>query len=106
MLRNGELEELKGDKQPIGKYHDPVPFTSHSKTVQPGDLLCVFSDGYADQFGGDKGKKFKTKAFKELLTLVADKPMDEIKEFIDNSFEKWKGEYEQVDDVCVIGVRF
>ncbi|MCB9222854.1 MAG: SpoIIE family protein phosphatase [Crocinitomicaceae bacterium] len=106
LMRNGELVELKGDKQPIGKYHDPVPFTSHSKAIESGDLICIFSDGYADQFGGDKGKKFKTKAFKELLSKVADQPMEEIKTFIDNSFEEWKGEYEQVDDVCVIGVRF
>lgn len=106
LMRNGELEELKGDKQPIGQYHEATPFTSHEKNLQKGDFICIFSDGYADQFGGEKGKKFKTKAFKELLAQVSDRSMQEIQTFIDDSFEEWKGDYEQVDDVCVIGVRF
>lgn len=105
-IRNGKLEEIKGDKQPIGQYHEQTPFTSHKIVIQENDIIYIFSDGYADQFGGDKGKKFKTKAFKELLVDISNKTMTEQKAIIDQAFEKWKGDYEQVDDVCVIGINF
>jgi len=102
---SSELEEIKGDKQPIGKYSDPKPFTNHTLQLEAGDAFYIFSDGYADQFGGPKGKKLKYKPFKELLLSINDKPMEERKQIIDQHFETWKGDLEQVDDVCVIGVR-
>ncbi len=106
-----ELEELKADKQPIGKYGEPKPFTTHRINLKAGDSFYIFTDGYADQFGGvvegsGAGKKFKAATFKKLLLSIQDKSMDEQKELINSTFENWRGELEQVDDVCVIGVRF
>jgi len=105
LIRKGELIELKGDKQPIGKYAKEEPFNTYELDLEAGDTLYIFSDGYADQFGGTKGKKLKTANFKRLLVSIQDKPMKEQKEFIDTSFEEWRGDLEQIDDVCVIGVR-
>ena len=70
-----------------------------------GNSVTISSDGYIDQFGGEKGKKFKAKALKDLLLSIQHKYMEEQKQTIDEAFESWKGELEQVDDVCVIGVR-
>jgi serine phosphatase RsbU (regulator of sigma subunit) len=107
IIRKGsnEVEEIKADKQPIGKYAEPRPFTSHSIQLNPGDNIYTFSDGFADQFGGEKGKKFKAKNFKSLLLSIQNESMDRQKELIDEAFEKWQGKLEQLDDVCVIGVR-
>jgi serine phosphatase RsbU (regulator of sigma subunit) len=112
IIRKGELIETKADKQPIGHYYDPKPYTTHSFDLEPGDSIYVFTDGYVDQFGGESlpnakpgGKKFKSKAFKELLLSIQDKSMEEQKEILDDAFENWKGSLEQIDDVCVIGVK-
>ena len=105
IIRNGELIETKASKQPIGQFDNPEPYTTHSFDLEAGDSLYIFSDGYVDQFGGEKGKKFKSKAFRELLLSIQDKSMEEQKTIIDDSFETWKGSLEQIDDVCVIGVR-
>ncbi len=107
IIRSGahEVEQFKADKQPIGKFADAHPFTSHQVSLNPGDIVYVFSDGYADQFGGPRGKKFKYKAFRDLLLENKDKPMEEQRAIIDQQFEEWRGELEQIDDVCVIGVR-
>lgn len=105
IVRNGEILETKANKQPIGEFHAPQPFQTHHLDLQEGDTIYVFSDGYVDQFGGEKGKKLKAKLFRQLLLSIQDKPMLEQKERIDQAFLKWMGDYEQVDDVCVIGVR-
>lgn len=105
IIRNGEIIETKANKQPIGKYKLEDPFTTHSFELQEDDSFYIFSDGYPDQFGGPKGKKFMYKAFRELLLSVQDKSMDEQKTIIDMNFETWRGDLEQIDDVCVIGVR-
>ena len=97
--------EIKGDKQPIGRYAKKTSFTTHTIKLQKGDAIYLFSDGYPDQFGGDKGKKFKSINFKKLLLGIKDLTMQEQKIALDEAFEKWKGDLEQVDDVCVIGVR-
>ena len=99
------LVEIKADKQPVGKYLETKPFTTHSIELQSGDIIYIFSDGYADQFGGEKGKKFKSRTFKELLLEICEKPMAEQKEIIHNTFRNWKGSFEQVDDICIIGVK-
>ncbi len=99
------LIEVKADKQPIGKFANPLPYTTHKIDLKPGDSIYIFSDGYADQFGGEKGKKFKTKNFKNLLLSVQKEPMEKQKELIDQAFEDWKGNLEQLDDVCVIGIQ-
>jgi tetratricopeptide (TPR) repeat protein len=105
IIRNGEIIETKANKQPIGKFDNPEPYTTHYFELEKGDSVYIFSDGYVDQFGGEKGKKFKTSAFRELLLSIQDKPMEDQKLVIDKAFENWKGNLEQVDDVCVIGVK-
>ncbi|MBL4593114.1 MAG: SpoIIE family protein phosphatase [Flavobacteriales bacterium] len=104
--KNGtEVEEIKANKQPIGKCDLMNPFTNHTIQLNKGDTIYLFSDGYADQFGGPKGKKFKSKPFKNLLLSISNKPLNQQKELLNTHFEEWKGELEQIDDVCVIGVR-
>ena len=105
VVRNGEILETKANKQPIGKFEQSQPFTTHNVKLLKGDSLYIFSDGFVDQFGGDKGKKFKAKPFKELLLTIQDKTMEAQKQFINETFENWKGELEQIDDVCVIGLK-
>jgi serine phosphatase RsbU (regulator of sigma subunit) len=101
-----KLFEVKPDKQPVGFYTgDLKPFSIKEIELLKGDTVYSFSDGYVDQFGGDKGKKFKSKAFKELLLSIQTETMKEQKEVIDDTFENWKGNNEQIDDVCVIGIR-
>ena len=73
--------------------------------LQKGDSIYIFTDGFVDQFGGEKGKKFKVKAFRELLLSIQDKSMVIQKDILDETFEKWKEKFEQIDDVCVMGVR-
>ncbi len=107
IVRSGatEVEEIKANKQPIGKYADPKPFTTHSVQLNKGDTIYVFTDGFQDQFGGDKGKKFKASKLKEVLLKMNNGSMEEQQSLINREFESWKGALEQVDDVCVIGVR-
>ena len=106
IIRNGELIEFKPDKMPVGKHDKQAqPFTRNSEELQLGDLIYIFTDGFADQFGGEKGKKFKYSSLKELFLSVADKPMDEQKLILSKTFDNWRGNLEQVDDVCVIGIR-
>jgi serine phosphatase RsbU (regulator of sigma subunit) len=100
-----ELIEVKADKQPIGKFDYRKPFTNHTIQLQEGDCIYLFTDGYADQFGGPQGKKFKYKTLKDLLISLyhSNMQMQHIK--INEAFEHWKAEFEQVDDVCIIGFR-
>jgi tetratricopeptide (TPR) repeat protein len=101
-----KLSEIKGDKQPIGFYRgNPLPFTNHEVEMQAGDSFYLFSDGFADQFGGDKGKKFKYKPFQQLLQGLQDFPMDNQLSALLSSFNAWKRHYEQVDDLLIIGIR-
>lgn len=104
-IRNGELTEIRPDKQPIGQYFNAVPFTTHSVKLQANDVLYIATDGYQDQFGGEKGKKYKASNLKQLLVANHQKPMEEQKKIVKQSFVSWKGRNEQVDDVCIIGVR-
>ncbi len=105
IIRENQLIEIKADKQPIGKFEHSKPFITHSVDLEKGDAIYIFSDGFVDQFGGEKGKKFKVKTFRELLLSIQHMNMDEQRSYIDEVFEKWRGDLEQVDDVCVIGVR-
>ncbi|HEU4717554.1 MAG TPA: SpoIIE family protein phosphatase [Bacteroidia bacterium] len=103
--KTGEMEEIKADKQPIGKYDFRKPFTNHEVKMEKGDIIYLFSDGYADQFGGPNGKKFKYSMLKKLLLDIHTKPMEEQRSILDKAFEDWKGELAQIDDVCVMGIR-
>ena len=101
------MYELKADKQPIGgvsSYHQK-PFTPHEIEMVQGDMFYLFTDGFADQFGGPKGKKFKYSQLFKLLCNISALAMDKQREILNEEFEKWRGELEQIDDVCVIGVR-
>lgn len=105
-VRDGQLTEHKPDKMPVGVHgEDMKPFTLHTIDLKKGDIVYLFTDGYADQFGGDKGKKFKYKQLQDKLMEIHKLPMDDQKSILDNTFEKWRGNLEQVDDVCVIGIR-
>ena len=107
IIRGSELIEVKSDKQPIGSFRQEKlkPFTNHEIRLQKHDTVYLFSDGYADQFGGEKGKKFKYSKLKELLLSVQNKSMAEQKDILNETLETWKGNLEQVDDVCVIGAK-
>jgi len=105
IVRNGELIETKANKQPIGKFDKTLPYSTHTFKLIKNDSFYIFSDGYVDQFGGVKGKKFKAKAFRELLLSIQNKPMEEQRIILDNTFETWRGDLEQIDDICVIGVK-
>ena len=106
IVRDGKLTEYKADKMPVGKYNDEMkPFTLQQVPLQKGDIVYTFTDGYADQFGGPKGKKFKYKQLEELLMANHTKPLDDQKKILNERFEEWKGNLEQVDDVLVIAIR-
>ncbi|HEY6161668.1 MAG TPA: tetratricopeptide repeat protein [Bacteroidia bacterium] len=106
LVREGKIKEFAPDKFPVGK-HDSVqqPFTLYREALQNGDVLYLFTDGYADQFGGPSGKKFKYKQFYELLLSIHTLPMEDQSRQLEKKFGEWKGRLEQVDDVLVIGVR-
>lgn len=105
IVSDGELNTVEADKQPIGKYAVNKDFTNYTVNTKKGDTLYICTDGYMDQFGGPKGKKFKYVPFMDMLVKINDKSMVAQKEFIDEVFENWRGDFEQVDDICVIGVR-
>jgi serine phosphatase RsbU (regulator of sigma subunit) len=108
LFANDELIEFKGDKFPVGGYiHDEINhFTNHKIQLNPGDTLYLFSDGFPDQFGGEKGKKFKYKSFKESLTLANKLPISQQKAYLNDTYLTWKGEHEQTDDILIIGIQF
>jgi len=99
------LYEIKGDRMPIGIHYRMDNFTMHEVRLHPGDSLYIFSDGYADQFGGPEGEKFKSRSFKELLLQNCQKSMEEQKIILEQKLEEWKEGYEQIDDILVIGFR-
>ncbi len=107
-VRNGELKELKGDKMSIGGLYTEgmeVQFHTYCVEVKKGDMFYMFSDGYVDQFGGGRGRKYLAKRFQEMLRLVSGKDIEEQEKEIQRSFMEWKGAEEQIDDVLVIGFR-
>jgi serine phosphatase RsbU (regulator of sigma subunit)/tetratricopeptide (TPR) repeat protein len=99
-----ELKEIKGDKQPIGYFSKMKPFTLHKVNIKTGDRIYMFSDGYADQFGGEKGKKYMYKRFRNLISSISALNFSEQKIELEKEFETWRCDLEQVDDVCVIGI--
>jgi len=104
-IQNNTLIGIKADKQPIGKTDNPMPFTTHTIEYSIGDMFYLTTDGYADQFGGPKGKKHKYKPLLDLFVTIHHLPVNEQLEMLSASFDKWKGNLEQVDDVTIIGVR-
>jgi ligand-binding sensor domain-containing protein/serine phosphatase RsbU (regulator of sigma subunit) len=114
----GSIREIKGDKQPIGKTYKPKPFKTHTVNVNKRDVLFMFTDGYADQFGLSaegwskvgsatvKGRKFKYSNLERLLGQIGNTSMTEQRSRLNTEFEAWRGNLEQIDDVCIMGIRF
>lgn len=107
IIRSGkfEIEEIKPDKQPVGKFAEPQPFSTHNFYLHKGDTLYLLTDGFQDQFGGEKGKKFKAIRLKELLISVCSQELDKQQQILMETFENWRGSIEQIDDICIIGIR-
>lgn len=105
VLNEWSLFEIKVNRQPIGAYYDKVPFENHTIEPSPGDTVYLFSDGFPDQFGGPKGKKLMYRRFKELIISVQHLPMKNQKEAFNTFIEEWKGDLEQLDDICLIGLK-
>lgn len=106
ILRAGEILVTDPDKQPIGQFEYATPFTCNEIELKTGDFIFLFSDGYADQFGGPKNKKYKYATLKSFLIEHAQLPALALKQALQTEFEMWKGVEEQTDDVCVMGIRF
>tara|TARA_R110002096_G_scaffold169779_2_gene341489 strand:+ start:10638 stop:12725 length:2088 start_codon:yes stop_codon:yes gene_type:complete len=106
LIRNEELIEIKGNKQPIGKFIKREPFTKHEINLIKGDSLYLFSDGYPDQFGGERGKKLKYSEFKNYLLEFNKQPANTMETFLKKRFDEWKNVEEQIDDVCIMNIRF
>ena len=106
-IREGEIFEIKGNKFPVGIYLEKEiqKFTNHKIKIKKGDVVYIFSDGYADQFGGPRGKKFMQNQFRNLLFSIHRKPMPEQKRILEQTIEHWRGAEDQVDDILVIGMR-
>ncbi len=107
IIRNGEIIEIKGDKHLLGPDlgYGRSTFTNHEFQLEKEDILYMFSDGYADQFGGPEGRKFKYRRFRHLLLSIYRHPVDLQKNILENSINDWKGDFEQVDDILVMGVK-
>ncbi|MFC2151293.1 tetratricopeptide repeat protein [Bacteroidota bacterium] len=107
VLREKEIHELKADKMPIGIHAVKLEkeFTNQKFKLKKQDVLYLFSDGYIDQFGGEKGVKYKQKAFKDLLLKISTQPMITQKSEIETTMQKWQGEHSQLDDMMILGVK-
>jgi serine phosphatase RsbU (regulator of sigma subunit) len=105
-ISNGEVEEIKGSNFGIGGVlRKEKQFLPHKIEYKPGDMFYIFSDGYADQIGGKEGRKYYKKRFKEYLMEIKDNSMEEQKRLVEQEFFQWKGDYKQIDDILVIGLR-
>lgn len=107
IVRNGELIQIKANKFPIGLFlgEEKKKFTNHVIQLQKGDCLYIFSDGYADQFGGPNGKKFRANNFRNLLVEISTLPVEKQREILNRTIKEWRGTLDQVDDILVIGVQ-
>ena len=107
LIRNNELIQIKGDKFPIGAFLDEElnKFTNNEMDLKKDDMLYIFSDGYVDQFGGDTGRKFLIKHFKNLLLEIHQKPLEDQKTHLIETLEEWKKGYPQIDDILIIGIK-
>jgi serine phosphatase RsbU (regulator of sigma subunit) len=105
LIRNKELIKLPKDKMPVGRGEKTESFGLFTIECQKGDMLYLYTDGFADQFGGKNGKKFKYKQLNEILSKNSNSTLKDQKEILNASFSNWKGNLEQVDDVCIIGIR-
>jgi serine phosphatase RsbU (regulator of sigma subunit) len=106
LIRNKEITVSKTNKMTLGVgENDHIPFDQFEMEIKKNDLIIAFTDGYSDQFGGDSGKKFKHKQLEELLIKNAHLQLQELKQLLENTIQNWRGNIEQVDDICVVGIR-
>jgi serine phosphatase RsbU (regulator of sigma subunit) len=106
VVRDGQLIQHKADKFPVGAFvGEKRKFTNNVVDLKKGDMVYIFSDGYADQFGGPKGKKFMAGNFRELLLQASKLPANEQRKVLDETIEDWRGQLEQVDDILIIGIK-
>jgi serine phosphatase RsbU (regulator of sigma subunit) len=107
VIREGEMIEYKGDKMPIGKHvGEEASFTNHKIQLQENDMIYLFSDGFPDQFGGEKGSKYKARPFKRLLQQIGGESVEEQSRILEQELKSWMGNHEQVDDILVMGIRY
>jgi len=106
VVRDGQLLQFAPDKMPVGGFDlEGRTFTDHRIKLEAGDAIYLFSDGYPDQFGGPRGKKFLYRRFRELLVSISQEPMDRQKVLLQDALNEWKGPHDQVDDILVMGIR-
>lgn len=105
IFRGEEILITNPDKQPVGQFDGAKPFTTHEMQLEANDWIILFSDGYADQFGGPKNKKYKYATLRDFIQAHKAKSGPELKQDLKNEFENWKGNHEQTDDVCVMGIK-
>ena len=105
MAHGSCLQEIKPDKQPVGSYTSRKKFTTHQIEINKGDTIYILTDGYADQFGGKQGKKFKQKKLKDLLEEIKNDELHIQEEKLKTAILSWKGNLEQNDDITIIGIR-
>jgi ligand-binding sensor domain-containing protein/serine phosphatase RsbU (regulator of sigma subunit) len=106
LVRNSEHTIFKGDKMPIGIHvGKEKPFTNYNFKISKGDMIYLYTDGYADQFGGPEEKKFKSVSFRQLLLDIHNKPLEAQQQILDKTLEDWKGNLNQIDDILVMGIR-
>ena len=106
-FHKGKLNEVKGDRMPIGIYGDfEAPFTKHQLKIDHGDRIYLFTDGYVDQFGGPEFKKFKFNRFRKLLYDIQDEDFERQKSILHETLKVWRGKFEQIDDILIMGLGF
>ena len=106
IINNGEVNEIKADRTPIGgRTNFDYNFSSHSVKLSPNECYYLFTDGYADQFGGPKGKKFMLKKLKALFAEIHTLPLEEQKNYLDKTLTNWMGNHDQVDDILILGFK-
>ena len=107
LYHGDELIEIRGDKMPIGFYRSKsdAPFTKHTIEIKKDTMIYMFTDGYIDQFGGVRGEKFKTDNLKSLLQVIYNKPIEDQKEILYDNHILWKGIYDQIDDILIMGIK-
>ena len=105
LIRNNEITRIIADRMPLSYYGKMTDYSSHEIQLEKNDMVYLFTDGFADQFGGEHEKKFMVSSFKQLLLDIHEKSMTDQRQVLDSKFFEWKGDSEQIDDVLVVGIR-